>query len=279
MRPSALLAIALLALAGCPPPPVARPYPPPTAADLIAHLEKRAAPLRSLRAEAKVDYLAGRGERVKVQMTFLVEPPDRLRLEADSPLGGAVASLASDGKRFALLEVRDNRFLAGPARPCNIARLIRVALSPADVVAVATGGAPLLGAGAAAAPSEKAGGAAPAAPEVSWDGRDGGREVLTLHGEGGLVETLRLDARDRAWDVREAELRGPDGKVVYRIEHEGFSDQSGVRLPERTTITQPARDADTRIRWQTREANVQVPANVFELPPPPGISVENVECE
>ena len=49
----------------------------------------------------------------------------KLRIEADSPLGGALATLTSDGQQFSLLDVRDNRFLTGPAKACNVARLIR----------------------------------------------------------------------------------------------------------------------------------------------------------
>src|SRR5205823_3916736 len=109
----------------------------------------------------------------KVSMTFLIEAPDHIRLEAESPMGGSLASLASDGKRFQLLDVRQNRFLEGEALPCNIARLIRVELSPAEAVAIMSGGAPL--------PP----GLSPEDAQVEWDPANGGREMLRLRRPGG----------------------------------------------------------------------------------------------
>lgn len=251
-------------LAGCPAPRVARPYPPPTAAQLIAHLDELTHRAHTLRTEAKVDYFAERGERVKVSMVFLVEPPEHLRIEADSPLGGSVASLATDGTRLELLDVRSNRFLAGPAEPCNVARLIQVALRPADVVAVLMGSAPL--------PTEVR------SSEVSWDGRDGGREVLTLHATDGSVATVRFDARDRVWDVLSAERKGADGKLEWQLKNGDFGVRAGLRLPGKAEIEQPARKADVRVRYDGREANVAAPEGIFQIEPPPGLPAEEIRC-
>ena len=264
-RPAVGFGLLAFSLAGCPQPQIARPYPAPTAAELRASIEAHRKSVSSLRTEAKVDYLAEKSDRIKVTMTFLVAAPDHLRIEAESPLGGSVASLASDGKRFQLVDVRGNRFLTGEARPCNIARLIRVALDPADVVAVIDGGAPLLDG---------------AEESASWDGSDGGREVLTQKKKGGEVETIKLSSKDRHWDVVEAELKGADGKVVWRVEHADFSDAGdGARLPDRTTITQPSRNADARVRYKTHELNVTPPDGAFSLSAPPGLPIENVGCE
>ncbi len=262
---STALALGALLLAGCPEKRVARPYPPPTAATLIEHLRQRAARIRSVRAEAKVDYLAEKGDRIKVGMTMLAEDPDHLRMEANSPFGGSVASLATDGKQFALLDVRNNRYLTGEASPCNIARLIRVELLPADVVAVLEGGAPLLGGDEVKV-------------EVGWSGRGDGREVLTLR-SAGAVETVELDAKDRRWDVLAAELKRPDGAVEWRLAHEEFVEIGSERLPNRTTIEQPSRGADARIRFKEREINLSPPESAFRLEPPAGVPVEQVSCD
>src|SRR5689334_13402427 len=157
--------LALLLCAGCPKPAV-RPYAPPTAEQLLTALRERADKLHTLRATAKIDHFANGGERVRVKVTLLLERPGKLRIEADSPLGGALATLTADGQTFSLLDVRNNRFLTGPAKACNVARLIRLAIPPDDVVAVLMGQAPL-----------------PASARIkgsSWDPDDGGREVLTL---------------------------------------------------------------------------------------------------
>lgn len=242
---------------------VARPEPAPTPAQLVAHLRQRAARVATLRSDAKVDYLAEKGDRIKLTMTFLVEPPTRgLRIDAESPLGGTLASLASNGKQFELLDSRNNRFLVGEATPCNLARLIRLRLQPSDLIDIVAGGAPLLGESASAT--------------ARWDGSDGGHEVLVLTGEGGMIETLKL--APRTWDVDSAEVIGPGGTVVYRLTNEGFTDEGGLRFPSRTLIEDPAHRADAKLRFRSRELNVGIPPGAFQLSPPPGIPVEMVSC-
>jgi hypothetical protein len=220
--------------------------------------------VRVLRTEAKVDYLAQKGERVKLTMTFVVDrPAGGLRIDAESPLGGTVASLAADGRSFQLLDARANRFLTGAAAPCNLARLIGVRLRPADVIEVVAGGAPLLGPASTAS--------------VRWDPHDGGREVLVLRGQGGLTETIKLTPG--RWDVAAAEVAGADGKPLYRLTHDEFSDEGGVRLPGRSTIVDPGRPADVKIRYRSREANPSLPPGVFHLEVPAGMAAEPVTCE
>jgi hypothetical protein len=257
----------LLLAAGCPAPPVERPRPAPTAGELLGRLAQQAESVRTLRAEAKVDYMAERAERVKVRMTMLVASPDKLRLEAENPLGGPLASLASDGRRFELLNVRENRFLDGEATPCNIGRLIRIELPPEAVVAVIEGGAPII---------DARGGS----QTVGWDAEHG-RDLLTLKAPSGRSETIAFDARDRRWDVVAVEVRAPDGHVELRIAHEGFAPVEGgqLRLPELTIVEQPPRHADARIRFKSREVGVAPPEGAFQLTPPPGLPVETVTCD
>src|SRR6185503_13981125 len=134
-----LALLVLLSLAGCPPPPVARPYPAPSANELLAAIEAHARQIHSLRAEARVEHTAEGGQRVKVTVRMLVERGGKLRLEAEAPLAGPVATLVSDGQHFALLDLRNNRFFEGPANACNVASLIRIQLAPEDVVSVLMG--------------------------------------------------------------------------------------------------------------------------------------------
>src|SRR5205807_1117700 len=120
------LPLVLLLVCGCPPAAVQRPYAPPKAEELLESLRARQQQVRSLRAVARVDHLGEGGQRVKVTVTMLLERGGKLRLEAESPMGGALATLVADGHDFALLDTRQNRFLVGPASPCNVARLIRI---------------------------------------------------------------------------------------------------------------------------------------------------------
>src|SRR4051812_5042845 len=111
-------ALLLLTIGGCRLKPVERPYPPPRLEDVMAALRANEARISSLRADTKIEHLEG-GQRVKLTVGLLLARPDKLRFEAQAPLTGAVATLVTNGDRFALLDVRNNRFLMGPAKACN----------------------------------------------------------------------------------------------------------------------------------------------------------------
>src|SRR5437870_444875 len=88
-------------LCGCPPTHVERPYPPPTADELLSALRARAEKLRSLRASTKIDHLGPGAERVKVRVDLWLARGGRLRLEALHPLDETpLSTLVSDGQRF-----------------------------------------------------------------------------------------------------------------------------------------------------------------------------------
>jgi outer membrane lipoprotein-sorting protein len=257
----ALLLAAMPFVAACPKPAV-RPYPPPTAEELMAALRARADHLKTLRATAKVDYFENEGNRVKIKVNMLLARGGKLRFEADNPLGGALATLTSDGHQFSMLDLRSNRFLTGPAKACNVARLIRLAIPPDDVVAVLMGGAPLDG----------------TVKGVTWDPSDGGREVLTLSLADGGEETLKLDAHDKRWDVVRAERRDAAGKVLWRVTNEGFADHGGVRLPSTSDVQEPPHGADAEIKFRSVEPNVDIADDLFRLPPPEGMTPEPADC-
>ncbi len=249
-------------VAGCPKPAV-RPYPPPTAEELMATLRGRAEHFKTLRATAKIDYMQNGGDRAKIKVNLLLARPDKLRIEADSPLGGALSTLTSDGTVFSLLDVRANRFLQGPAKACNVARLARLNIPPADVVAVLMGGAPLDG----------------KVEGVSWDPNNGGREVLTLGLAGGSKETIQLDARDKRWDVMRAEERDAAGKLLWRVTNDGWKDRDGgVRMPDVSDVEEPPHGADAEIKFRSLEPNLEIDDKLFRLDPPQGVPVEPADC-
>jgi outer membrane lipoprotein-sorting protein len=245
--------------------PAVRPYAPPSAEQLLASLRERAEKVRSLRATAKIDDMAKGGQRVRVKVALLVARGGKLRFEADSPLGGSLATLTSDGTQFSLLDVRANRFLTGPAKACNVARLIRLNISPEDVGAVLMGSAPL-------PPDARI-------KSAGWDADHGGREVLTLALSDGGEEIIQMDALNKTWDVRRAERRDSAGKVLWRVTNDGFKDRDGgVRSPETSDVEEPPHGADAEIKFRNVEVNVELPDELFRLPPPSNLTPEPADC-
>jgi hypothetical protein len=255
------LYVVSLMLVGCPPPkPVERLYPPPTAQELYDHLVKRRGALKSLRAETRVDHMGEGSERVKVTVPMLLERGGRLRFEIEAPIGGStLVTLVSDGSTFQLLDSKNNRFLEGPAKACNVARLIKISMEPEDIIDALTGGAPLAG-------------------EIVGAEWDRGRERLELKLPDGGTERIWLDARDKSWDVLAAERKSASGQILWTLQHSDFSDRGGgIRTPARTDLKQPPR-ADARIKFREVEINVTPPSGAFKLPPPAKIPVEPADC-
>src|SRR5262249_9605048 len=79
---------------------------------------------------------------------------------------GTVATLATDGRAFALLDFHKNELARGPACPANVASVIRIPLAPADVAAIVLGDA-------------RRPEGATVSPDVAWDA-ERGADVLEL---------------------------------------------------------------------------------------------------
>src|SRR5262249_19885097 len=103
-------------------------------------------------------------------------------------------------------------------------------------------------------------------------------EVLVLQTPDGGRERIWLDAKDRQWDVVEAERRDGHGHVLWHLSHSGFATQDGVRLPARTEVEEPPSHSQVRIKFRDLEPNVHPPEEPFQLAPPPNVPSELADC-
>ena len=255
------LACALLGTA-CPhPPPVQRPYPAPAPEALLASLRARQAAVSGMSARVRATSWLG-GERVRATVNMLVERDGHLRFEAEVSLQGTVATLATDGATFALLDARKNELSRGPACPANVASLIRIPLGPADVAAVLLGDARL--------PD-----AADGAPLVGWEPRLGADVLAVPARDGG---TLQLFFKGS--DLVAATRTRSDGAPLWRTSYQDFETVNGQRLPRTILFAEHAASFDdgVEIRFKDRALGATPPPTAFTLAPPPGVAVRDVGC-
>ena len=264
MKRLLIAAVALLVPLGCVhKPPVARPYAAPSADELATLLAARASAVRSMNARAKATSWLG-GERVRATVLLLVERDGHLRFEAEVSLQGTVATLATDGRVFALLDARKNELSRGPACPANVASVIRIPLAPADVAAIVLGDA--------RRPADAA-----VSPDVAWDA-ERGADVLELAAP---AETLRVFfARHGAdVDVVGAEaLAG--GKRRWRTSYEDFEGTGAARLPTTLRYAEGGGSYDdgVEIKLKDHDLGVAPPAAAFTIPLQSGVTVKDVGC-
>jgi outer membrane lipoprotein-sorting protein len=257
-----LLLACCTAAAACRPKVPEHPRPLATPQSLVAALRSRQAQVWSLRGETRMDSMGPEG-RVKVTVNVAILRPGRLRLEAENPISGhSEGTLITDGSRFQFLDVQHQRFLQGPALPCNVARLTRVAMAPDDLALILLGSVPIL-------PFHHA--------EVRPDPKRQDIEtlILSLHGGG----TERIAISPRTHDVIEAEYLDAHGAAVWRILHEDVHEFRGARLPRKIRLHDLRSRADIIIRMKDIEINVAIPADIFSLAPPAGMPVQAVQCD
>ncbi len=252
--------LALLLLRGASCVELKRDYKVPTAAALAASVRARGKRVTALRAETRMTHQTSEG-KIKATVRLMAAAGGKLRCDAVSPFDTPLITLVSDGKNFGLVDAKENRHYHGPASPCNLARLLEVRLSADDILTILGGSTPVIDYTSAS---------------LAWDPR-AGVEVLTLKGAA-QTQTLRLDGHDQRWDLLLSEVRDAEGKVVLRIENEGFHKQGALRLPREIKISQPKIKTELEVTFKQQEINIALPEAAWELPSAGGLPSQRVDC-
>jgi outer membrane lipoprotein-sorting protein len=248
-------------------PPVARPYPAPTPEALTAALTARQQTVARMSARVRATSWLG-GERVRATVNMLVERDGHLRFEAEVSLQGTVATLATDGATFALLDARKNELSRGPACPANVASLIRIPLAPAEVAAILLGDARLPD------PADVNGSSL-----VDWDPHLGADMLVVRDRTGGSLQ-LFFHGEGTARELIAATRVGADGAPLWRTSYKDFETVAGQRLPRTILFAEHGGSFDdgVEIRFKDRTLDGAAPAGAFTLTPPPGVAVREVSC-
>jgi hypothetical protein len=208
------------------------------------------------------------GERVRATVNMLVQRDGHLRFEAEVSLQGTVATLATDGATFALLDARRNELSRGPACPANVASLIRIPLAPAEVAAILLGDARLPDAVDLDGP-----------PLVGWDPHLGA-DLLTVRDRAGGSLQLFFQGQGAGRDLVAVARVGTDGAPLWRTSYKDFETVAGQHLPRTILFAERGASFDdgVEIRFKDRALDARPPAGAFTLAPPPGVTVRDVGC-
>ena len=277
-------------LTGCPTPPPASQL--PNAAAAIDRMKATAACGVGVKAAAKIDYFGEHG-RIRADLSVLAFTPARLRMGVFT-MNQLVATLASDGQRFAMDDQREKRFLVGAASACNIARITQVPIPGHALVSLLRGQAPILK-------------HEPTAGTITWSGK--GHYILTIPSSREATEEILLaphpDDFGKPWGEQRMRVLGVTvhqyGDVLYEAKLSDFrpAAMAGVRvdpdgidppippsgpqctaeLPRKIEVEVPMQDQEVVFTYDQATWNEPLIEGVFTLPAPPGFPVVPVRCD
>jgi hypothetical protein len=264
----------------------------PDADTLLARMRASHACSHGVSGEAKLDYFGEQG-RVRGNLLYIVSAPDRVRLDVFSPFGATISTVTSDGRDFALYDLRQKSFLRGPANACNLQRFTRVPLPPHAFAELLRGEAPVLVHDRANA-------------RLEWER---GSYVVRIRSKHQAEQEIRLLPLDADWNqnfqnqrvrvVAVAVKQG--GAPLYSVELDDARpasmslprlDPDGIDPPILPSGPECTVDVPRRIRFVVGDGerdlllvskdvahNPPIVPGVFTQEPPPAVRVEYSACE
>ncbi len=290
-----VIPLSLFAALGCmacgSPPPASRM---PDARSALTRLHASQDCGAGIQASAKIDHF-GKGGRVRGDLLFFAFWPARLRMDIVGPMNsGVVATLTADDTKFALADLREKRFLFGPATSCNIARLTTVPMPGHVLVSILRGEAPVLK-------------HEPPAATIAWSrsgyyvirvasSREAEEEIhlaphpsdLGLPWQQQRMRVVEVEVRQQGIVLYHAELSDhrPAAMAKPRVDPEGIDPPIAVsgpicqaELPRTIHVEVPGKEADVLFRYDDVTWNPPLTDGLFTQQVPAGMQPQRVTCD
>jgi len=249
---AALFVVALVSAFACRtvPPIVELPADDPRPAALLARWQGEVASRSALRGRARLAVDSEAGRFRGRQIVVVLERPAKLRVEVLGLLNQTAAVIATDGDRFEIFRVGDRSYEAGSVRPDLLWREVRLALAPAEAVAVLLG-APAPGAGLTAANAVRT--------HEDWI------EIDLLDRDGRRRQQASFDANDR---LRGFAVFAADGSSRWRAAFDAYAQVGASQLPHSIVLDVAEGGAHAEIDLWDLELNPALPADIFRIRAP-----------
>jgi hypothetical protein len=247
---------------------------------------------RGLMGEAKLDYFGDEG-RIRASMLFATARPERMRIDVYSPFGATLSTFTSNGREFALTDVKAKKFFQGEAKECAISRFLGVPAPPHALVQLLSGLAPVL-----VHQQQDA--------QITWDDGDYLLRIKSTHQ---AEQTIRMRPASDDWQkpwseqrllVSEVEVM-QQGIELYRAElsHHRAAKTAAPRVdpdgleppvppsgppcsaevPGRIRFVVPSKGRDVVISTQEAHHNPPLLPGTFMQAPNRGLSSVVVQCD
>jgi len=199
------------------------------------------------RAHLAVDAEAG---RLRSKQILVAERPARLRVEVLGLMNQTAAVIATDGDRFEVFRVGDRSYETGAVHDDLLWREARLALAPAEAVALLLG-VPEPGSGLRPANAVRKNG--------DWI------ELDLVGGDGRAQQRAAFDA---SWRLRSFEVLGEDGRARWRADFDDYAAVGATQLPHSIVLDVTEGGTHAEIELRDLELNPALPADIFRLRAP-----------
>lgn len=251
--------VSVLVLSACPRlPPLdyGKDGPAQSGADLLERIEVSELQVFSVKGDAKliVDSPQGKGS---VALFVAVTHPARLHIEQLDFFGRPEGILVTDGERFGLYDGRQRKYFRGPATAQNMARFVPIALPPRELASLLMGRVPRI-------PADSS--------SVSVD--EPSRTYKLELVKGPVKQHLGVSlGTHRVISSR------VDGLSTYAIDADELTDFGSATLPKHLTLDAPSAKTKVELLYKDITVNEAPELTLFELEPPEGIPVVEVQAD
>jgi hypothetical protein len=209
----------------------------------------------SISAEGQVRFELPEGQATVGAFASAAEPAS-LMIQANDFFNRPQSVLACDGERFGLWAAQEGAYYVGPATPANLARFLRVPLSPQEVVAMLLGRAPRV---------------TPGTPWRFLVDRDERAYQLTTLSPESIGQRLWIDPITARPVKSEINTSQHDG---YRVTFSDFqpAGDRAVPFPRRITLESLGQKAKLELRLSKVTLNEQLDPAQFSPDPPEDVT-------
>ncbi|MBE9502815.1 MAG: DUF4292 domain-containing protein [Proteobacteria bacterium] len=197
------------------------------------------------------------GEKRSSTQLILLKKPAFLRLDALTPFGQPALTVATDGDMIFLYHHTKRRYFAGMAKSHHLSNILPTSLSMTDLTLILSGGIPIIDFD----------------DSMSSVDRGDDRYLLTVR-KGGLREEILF--HEMTLEPMEVIIYDLEDKVILSIFMDGFKTFETMRRPTKIKIILPGESYTLEVKYLDMIFNSIVGTDFFNLEPPEGILVENL---
>lgn len=225
--------------------------------ELLGVLDKRSSAIKSIEGRISSKIIVDSDSNSSRQLLVL-KKPSFIRMDFLTPFGSPVLTMATDGEFIDLQYHSENRFFSGQANSRNLAVLLLSSLSLKDLMAILSGEIPLI-----AFDKEKS------TVKVEKEGYR-----LTI--ENGRVKEEILFEPKELYPL-EGTIFGMENRILLSVRMDNYKKVKGIDFPASIDLAIPIENYEMKIRYMDITLNDYTGINAFQLSPPEGTVIENLD--